>query len=54
VKSTFLNIYLEEEVYFEQPEGFQLSEKEEFGCRLKKALCGLKQATREWYSRLDK
>jgi hypothetical protein len=54
VKSTFLNIYLEEEVYFEQPEGFQLSEKEEFACRLKKALYGLKQATRAWYSRLDK
>jgi hypothetical protein len=28
VKSTFLNRELEEEVYIEQPEGFQLSENE--------------------------
>jgi hypothetical protein len=44
VKSTFLNGELEEEVYIEQPEGFLLSEKEDYVCRLKKALYGLKQA----------
>jgi hypothetical protein len=54
VKSTFLNGDLEEEVYIEQPEGFQLSEKENYVCRLKKALYGLKQAPRAWYSRLDR
>jgi hypothetical protein len=54
VKSTFLNGDLEEEVYIEQPEGFQLSEKEDFVCRLKKALYGLKQAPRPWYSRLER
>jgi hypothetical protein len=54
VKSTFLNGYLEEEVYIEQPEGFLLSENEDYVCRLKKALYGLKQAPRAWYSRLDK
>jgi hypothetical protein len=54
VKSTFLNGDLEEEVYIEQPEGFLLSEDEEYVCRLKKALYGLKQAPRAWYSRLDK
>jgi transposase InsO family protein len=54
IKSTFLNGELEEEVYIEQPEGFQLSENTDYVCKLKKALYGLKQAPRAWYSRLDK
>jgi hypothetical protein len=54
VKSSFLNGELEEEVYIEQPEGFQLSENTNYVCKLKKALYGLKQAPRAWYSRLDK
>jgi hypothetical protein len=54
VKSTFLNGELEEEVYIEQPEGFQLSENTDYVCKLKKALYGLKQDPRAWYSRLDK
>jgi hypothetical protein len=54
VKSTFLSGELEEEVYIEQPEGFQFSENIDYVCKLKKALYGLKQAPRAWYSRLDK
>jgi hypothetical protein len=54
VKSTFLNGELEEEVYIEQPEGFLLSEREDYVCRLKKAMYGLKKSPRAWYSRLDK
>jgi hypothetical protein len=54
VKSSFLNGELEEEVYIEQPEGFQLSENTDYVCKLKKALYGLKQASRAWYSKLDK
>jgi hypothetical protein len=54
VKSVFLNGELEEEVYIEQPEGFQLSENVDYVCKLKKALYGIKQAPRSWYSRLDK
>jgi hypothetical protein len=54
VKSSFLNGKLEEEVYIEQPEGFQLSENTDYVCKLKKALYGLKQDPRAWYSRLDK
>jgi hypothetical protein len=54
VKSSFLNGELEEEVYIEQPEGFQLSESTDYVCKLKKALYGLKQSPRAWYSRLDK
>jgi hypothetical protein len=54
LKSAFLNGELEEEVYIEQPEGFQLSGNTDYVCKLKKALYGLKQAPRAWYSRLDK
>jgi hypothetical protein len=42
VKSTFLNGELEEEFYIKQPEGFLLSERKDYVCRLKKALYGLK------------
>jgi hypothetical protein len=42
VKSTFLNGDLDEEVYIEQPEGFQLLEKESYVCKLNKELYGLK------------
>jgi hypothetical protein len=44
VKTTFLNGIIEEEVYIEQPQGFEVSGKESHVCRLKKALYGLKQA----------
>jgi hypothetical protein len=54
VKSYFLNGELEEEVYIEQLEGFQLSENVDYVCKLNKALYGLKQAPIVWYSRLDK
>jgi hypothetical protein len=50
VKSSFINGELEEEVYIEQPEGFQLLENLDYVCKLKKALYGLKQAPRAWYS----
>jgi hypothetical protein len=54
VKSSFLNGELEEEVYIEQPEGFLLSEKEDYVYKLKKYLYGLKKAPRAWYSRLER
>jgi hypothetical protein len=53
VKSTFLNGTLEEEVYVEQPEGFMLTENQDYVCKIKKSLYGLKQAPRAWFSRLD-
>ena len=54
VKSNFLNGELEEEVYIEQPKGFQLSENADYVCKWKKALFGLKQDPIEWYYILDK
>lgn len=53
VKSAFLNGYLEEEIFVEQPEGFVVQGQEDKVYLLKKALYGLKQAPRAWYSRID-
>ncbi|RDY00251.1 hypothetical protein CR513_16591, partial [Mucuna pruriens] len=54
VKSAFLNGYLEENVYVEQPMGFAIKGQEEKVLKLKKVLYGLKQAPRTWNSRIDK
>eukprot|EP00253_Pinus_taeda_P028449 PITA_28449 len=53
VKSSFLNGVLKEEVYDEQPPGYEVEGQEHKVCKLKKALYGLKQAPRAWYSRID-
>jgi hypothetical protein len=52
VKSAFLNGYIQEEVYVEQPPGFEDDKKHNHVYKLKKALYGLKQAPRAWYERL--
>jgi hypothetical protein len=53
VKTAFLNGLIEEEVYIEQPLGFEVHGRESHVCTLKKALYGLKQAPIAWYSRID-
>jgi hypothetical protein len=53
VKTTFLNDVIEEEVYIEQPQGFEVEYRKTHVCRLKKSTCGLKQAPRAWYGRID-
>jgi hypothetical protein len=54
VKTTFLNGDLEQIVYMAQPKGFVVKEKEGMGCRLKKSIYGLKQASRQWYLKFDR
>ena len=54
VKSVFLNDFINEKVYVEQPPGFQSFNFPNHVFKLKKAFYGLKQAPRAWYERLSK
>ena len=53
VKTAFLNGVVEEEVYVENPLGFETHDRESHVCRLKKTLYGLKQTPRTWYGIID-
>jgi hypothetical protein len=52
VKSAFLNGYINELVYVEQPPDFEDEKKPNHVYKLRKTLYGLKQAPRAWYERL--
>jgi hypothetical protein len=53
VKTAFLNGNMQENVYMTQSEGFVVEGKEHMGCKLKKSIYGLKQASRQWYLKFD-
>lgn len=53
VKTAFLHGDLEEEIYLEQPEGYQKPGQEELVCKLNKSIYGLRQASRTWNSKFD-
>ena len=53
VKTAFLNGVIEEELYIEKPQGFEVEDRLTHICKLKKALYSLKQAPRAWYGRID-
>jgi hypothetical protein len=53
VKTTFLKGFIEEEVYIEKPQRFEVENRKSHVCRLKKALYGLKQSPRAWYGHID-
>jgi hypothetical protein len=52
VVTAFLAGELEEEIFMEQPEGFEVGSKEDFVCRLRKSMYGLKQAPRVWNQKI--
>jgi hypothetical protein len=54
VNTTFLYWNLEEEIYMQQPHGYEVKGKDKLVCRLKKSLYGLKQTSRLWCFKFDR
>ena len=48
VKTAFLNVFLEEELYMMQPEGFVDPKGANKVCKLQRSIYGLVQASRSW------
>ncbi|GKC65340.1 retrotransposon protein, putative, ty1-copia subclass [Tanacetum coccineum] len=53
IKTAFLNGFLEEEIYMEQPEGFIDPNHPSKVCKLQRSIYRLKQASRSWNKRFD-
>nr|GFB19006.1 retrotransposon protein, putative, Ty1-copia subclass [Tanacetum cinerariifolium] len=53
VKTAFLNGFLDEEIYMEQPKGFVDTDHLRKVCKLQRSIYRLKQASRSWNTRFD-
>ncbi|KAL0295897.1 UNVERIFIED_CONTAM: Retrovirus-related Pol polyprotein from transposon TNT 1-94 [Sesamum angustifolium] len=53
VKTAFLNDFVEEEIYMDQPEGFTVVGEEQKVCHLQRSIYGLKHAFRSWNIHFD-
>ena len=53
VKTAFLNGFIEENIYMEQPQGFVSANDSHKVCKLHRSIYGLKQASRSWNIRFD-
>ena len=54
VKTAFLNGELDEEIYMDQPEGFETKGQEHKVCKIRRSIYGLKQSSRQWYFRFHR
>ena len=54
MKTAFLHGDLKEELYMDQPKGFEDPSRPNNVCRLLKCIYGLKQASRSWNDKFDK
>ena len=52
--SAYLNAKTREEVYIRQPPGHEIDGKEDWVCKLKKAIYGTRQGGHEWYEELNR
>ena len=48
VKTAFLNVHLEQDIYMRQPDGFVVKGHKDCVCKLNRSIYGLKQASRTW------
>ena len=52
VKTAFLNGYIEEDIFMEQPKGFESEDSSKL-CKLNRSIYGIKHASRSWNHQFD-